>query len=503
MRQCVTSTPVSHPVRHSSVWRAGFLFLLISLIFFSHSIHVAAEEPTTDNAQTMTWPMLPGENLKQLAALFYPDNQAMQQIFIKQTLLLSRDIHPDLSADTRVDQLTSVIIPDIKALSRKAAPPAKVSTLKMAHQMGERSIAIVTEAMWREYEALKQSNLLLSQELEKLHARLDNLQATFLKVKQAALNFLSKQAAFADKAAANAKAAPQVIATRQDRAPAQEKAPAQDKVTAQEKPAVKAVAAQETQAPTQKAPIQVAQLDTSAKESRAFSWPFSILHSLIVAGLLALTIAVVYGLNLRRQRSIDTALENQNIVPIDWPITEINSSDGGEEVETMPYVALIHPDSLASSSESLEQARILSGSGRPKAAIALLESVIENQPDASVEGWLYLLDLYREAGMKTKFIEYAQRLHTSFNVMTPQWEIKEVALVLANSLEEFPHIVEQLVEHWQDGSAQDYLNSLLKDNREGERAGFSIPVLQEIMLLKSIIRAKEAGDSIAGNPMAA
>jgi len=37
-------------------------------------------------------------------------------------------------------------------------------------------------------------------------------------------------------------------------------------------------------------------------------------------------------------------------------------------------------------------------------------------------------------GLKTEFIEYAQRLHTSFNIVTPQWEMKEVALVMANSL---------------------------------------------------------------------
>jgi len=39
--------------------------------------------------------------------------------------------------------------------------------------------------------------------------------------------------------------------------------------------------------------------------------------------------------------------------------------------------------------------------------------------------------------------------------------------------------------------AGDYLTGLLKDNREGEHAGFSIPVLQEIMLLQAILIIRE------------
>jgi hypothetical protein len=464
MRQRVILTPVSHPVRHSSAWRAGFLLLLISLLFFSHSLHVVAEDSAVDNPQTMTWPMLPGESLNQLAALFYPNNKSMQQVFIKQTLALSQELHPELTANKAVNQLTSIIIPDLKALAKENRPKPKPTALKMTQQMGERSIAIVTEAMWLEYETLKQSNLLLMQELEKLHARLDKLQASAAKVKEVAQNFINKQ-------------------TAQSAKPVEEKKPLSEPAT--------------TTAKTNKQPpIQVAQVGTplpaNNMQSRImdFDWPLSTTGTLLAIGLFGLVLAFLYGLNKRRYKHIDGDLASQEIKPIDWPPTEINPPSQNME-ETLPYVALIHPDTLFSSSESLEQARILSGSGRPKAAIELLEAVIATEADKSLEAWLYLLDLYREMGLKTEFIEYAQRLHTSFNVMTPQWEIKEVALVTANSLEEFPHIIEELSQHWKDGSAQDYLTGLLKDNREGERAGFSIPVLQEIMLLQAILKTRD------------
>ncbi len=462
MRQRVTTTPVSTFARFASVW-ASITCLLI-VLGLTHG-RVVAEESSSDSSQTMTWLLLPGENLNQLAALFYPNNKHMQQVFIKQTLTLSQELHPELTANKAVNQLTSIIVPDIKALSKQGGSiEPKPSALKMAHQMGERSVAIVTEAMWRDYEALKQSNLMLTQELEKLHARLDKLEATATKVKEAAQNLINKQ-------------------TAQSAKPAEEKKPLSEPATT-------------TAKTNTEPPIQLAQAATPlpannmATDDIGFSWPLSTTGTLLPIGLFGLVLAFFYGLNRRPYKHIGDDPASQEIKPIDWPPTEINPPGQNME-ETLPYVALIHPDTLFSSSESLAQARILSGSGKPKAAIELLEAVVATQPDDSLEAWLYLLDLYREMGLKTEFIEYAQRLHTTFNVVTPQWEIKEVALVMANSLEEFPHIIEELSQHWKDGSAQDFLAGLLKDNREGERAGFSIPVLQEIMLLQAILKIRE------------
>lgn len=460
MRQRVTPTPVSSLDCFAFGW--VIVVCLLCLLGLTHG-QVLAEETSNEYSQTMTWPLLPGENLNQLATLFYPNNKSMQQVFIKQTLALSQELHPELTANKAVNQLTSIIIPDLKALSKKRNPKP-TPALKMAQQMGERSIAIATEAMWHEYEALKQSNLLLTQELEKLHARLDKLEATATKVKLAVQNFINKQ-------------------TAQSAKPVEEKKPLSEPAT--------------TTAKTNTEPsIQLAHpatpLSANHMQSRImdFSWPLSTTGTLLPIGLFGLVLAFFFGLNRRRYTHIGDDLASQEIKPIDWPATEINPPGQNME-ETLPYVALIHLDSMLSSSDSMEQARILSGSGRPKAAIELLENTIETQPDASLEAWLYLLDLYRETGLKTQFIEYAQRLHTSFNVVTPQWEMKEVALIMANSLEEFPHIIQQLIQHWQGGTALDYLHSLLKDNREGERAGFSIPVLQEIMLLQAILKTRD------------
>jgi hypothetical protein len=49
----------------------------------------------------------------------------------------------------------------------------------------------------------------------------------------------------------------------------------------------------------------------------------------------------------------------------------------------------------------------------------------------------------------------------------------------------------RLVEGWTKRDAQDFLNHLLQDNRGGERQGFSMDVLQEILLLLAVIELRD------------
>jgi hypothetical protein len=64
-------------------------------------------------------------------------------------------------------------------------------------------------------------------------------------------------------------------------------------------------------------------------------------------------------------------------------------------------------------------------------------------------------------------------------------------MVVPRSLEEFPHILAKLAEGWGSKDAQEFLNHLLQDNRGGERQGFSMEVLQEILLLSAILELRD------------
>ena len=142
-------------------------------------------------------------------------------------------------------------------------------------------------------------------------------------------------------------------------------------------------------------------------------------------------------------------------------------------------------------SATLEEAKLLMSVNRGTDAIAHLKMTIESQPKASINHWLYLLEVFRKLNLKDEFEAYAERMHETFNVMTPVWYEKEAAvntvMIVPQSLEEFPHIMEQLYGVWPGELASVYLRSLITDNRGGERAGFGKSVVGEILFLIELL----------------
>jgi hypothetical protein len=147
----------------------------------------------------------------------------------------------------------------------------------------------------------------------------------------------------------------------------------------------------------------------------------------------------------------------------------------------------------------LEQARIYVNINREREAIMLLKSQIQAAPKASLRHWIELLDIYRKTNQKEEFLESARQLHHGFNVMLPTWDKAALPIVVATSLVEFPHIAEHLIKLWANSSrtpealeeAKIYLDKLLTDNRDSERGGFGLEVVQEILLLRDILEIRE------------
>lgn len=140
----------------------------------------------------------------------------------------------------------------------------------------------------------------------------------------------------------------------------------------------------------------------------------------------------------------------------------------------------------------VEEAKVFVALGRTEYAIEVLEDYIATHPRSSAHPWLYLMEIHRSTQNKAAFEAVAKRFHQAMNVVTPQWESSsQVAMVVAHSLEEFPHIMARLVEGWAKRDAQEFLNHLLQDNRGGERQGFSMEVLQEILLLLAILEMRD------------
>jgi hypothetical protein len=141
----------------------------------------------------------------------------------------------------------------------------------------------------------------------------------------------------------------------------------------------------------------------------------------------------------------------------------------------------------------LELAEVMLAFGRSSQAIDTLSQYIRNNPGQSLEPWLKLLDLYFKANQRNEFEALAADLHKRFNVAIADWTDFESAKGpdLENSiltLESLPHIMERLTAFWGSTDCLNYLDKLLADNRGGQRHGFTLPLVRDILLLRDILR---------------
>lgn len=124
-----------------------------------------------------------------------------------------------------------------------------------------------------------------------------------------------------------------------------------------------------------------------------------------------------------------------------------------------------------------------------EAARALLEHIQQNQQNQHQDPahWFKVLDIYRKTDQRSSFNKIAQELNKALNVAVASWDMP-AAEKLPCSLEDYPHLMMQLRSLWPKPESEAFLIYLLEDNRNGQRTGFSQPVIEEIMLLRSLLK---------------
>ncbi len=194
------------------------------------------------------------------------------------------------------------------------------------------------------------------------------------------------------------------------------------------------------------------------------------------------------------------------------PLTVDLELDGGDESPEQQKTAdsmtveFMTPDNVLpdrpEANPVMELADIMLSFGRVKGAAQALQEYIDNNPQEALQPWIRLMDVYRMAGMRDEFETVARNLNQHFNVAVQAWEQvppsnPELSLAvtpeaelglfgripLPQSLEEMPRIMNVIVEMWPDDEVLDYLHELLRDNRGGQRAGFTMPVVEELLFL--------------------
>ena len=139
--------------------------------------------------------------------------------------------------------------------------------------------------------------------------------------------------------------------------------------------------------------------------------------------------------------------------------------------------------------EALELADVMSSMGMGDGAAQTLVERIKANPRQALTHWLKLLDVYRKTGKREEFEKAADEMRTAFNVKPGSWDGSDKHADA--SVENYPHIAKQIKELWPKPECSEYLLSLLADNRDGQREGFPLAVIEEIVLLLAVLRGDE------------
>lgn len=134
----------------------------------------------------------------------------------------------------------------------------------------------------------------------------------------------------------------------------------------------------------------------------------------------------------------------------------------------------------------LELAEIMVSFGRSEGAAQTLSEFLRDYPKESLIPWLKLLDLYHKGGRRGEYDDLAPKLNRAFNVKVPDWE-HFTGPTTSESVEQFAHIMARVNATWPKQDCLDYLTELLRDNRAGTRVGFPLGVIDDILLLKSML----------------
>jgi hypothetical protein len=137
------------------------------------------------------------------------------------------------------------------------------------------------------------------------------------------------------------------------------------------------------------------------------------------------------------------------------------------------------------SDDAVELAEIMTSMGLGKEAARTLVEHILQDPKRDLAPWLKALNIYRKTGQREEFEWLADHLRLHLNVQPDGWESYGDEY---RSLIEYRHLAKRLIAIWPQPECVAYLESLLRDNREGARQGFPQSVAEEIVLLMRILR---------------
>ncbi len=471
---------------------AIFLPLLLAALVFPAVWGDAGEMQDGAPPRLLEWPMLPGESLAQLSRLIYPGDIAMQRRFVTAAVRENPATFSQINAGQKFEQETLIWLPDLKELSQLAS-----SARSPRHYLRPVLPAMQPSVAGAQPSRLQMSTAIdspSSSQVERQSAAASSLSLT----PSPAIRHMNVAPIY-DSEAASAIA----ILVARNEALKKEQETLDARIAALEAGIAEvrdAIARDRRRTPRRikRAPEPThdnALKATSQEESLLSPSP---LHLMTGAAILLVGSGIIMW--RRRQRQAKNVTEPVVVAVAPAALQKQASETRSQAVDFgMPETAIQIEENFADDFISVdeiesivEEAKVFVALGRGDHAIEVLEDYVTTHPRASVHPWLYLLEVYRSVRRRDAFEATAKRFHQALNVMAPSWEApSQLMMVLPQSLDEFPHILARLVDGWGTRDAHEYLDHLLQDNRGGERQGFSMEVLQEILLLVAILETRD------------
>ncbi|MDX5410340.1 MAG: hypothetical protein LPJ94_08985 [Thauera sp.] len=451
-------------------------------------------------ARHQTWTTAPGESLESLAAALYPHEPAIRERFIADAARANPTLYPD--RDSRARALppgTELLVPD-PARVRAPATAGSGSPARTA----ERKPAQATPAAPRRPAAAPPPSA----------PREDRLVVDVAEDATADAPAGPRYDASADSSARERQLVAAIDRSIQAQVDLLERIRELERIQAELIDRANrldaAMPAQAKPAPPAQQPASPAiETNVPASPEPRSDWP---LYLALFAGI----VAAILGLQALDRRRRDTAaaraaslstttqpaagvwpeearaasgLEpSRGAVQLDHPSTEETPPTPSYEWAA-PSVApiAVENENIEEHESAVELAEIMMSFGRVQGAAETLAEFIRGNPQQAVQPWLKLLDVYRAAGMRAEFDGLSRQLNKTFNVKTVTWDNYDEARLATHHVEDMPHVVDMLVRTWRTVECQAYLEKLLRDNREGTRQGFPLSVVDELLMLASVL----------------
>lgn len=205
---------------------------------------------------------------------------------------------------------------------------------------------------------------------------------------------------------------------------------------------------------------------------------------------------------------VDLELDTGNESPSRY--SEVSSTPFAHGQDSMMSIKATALDEHFEANPIMELADIMLSFGRVKGAAQTLQEYIDNNPQEALQPWIRLMDVYRMAGMRVEFENVARNLNLHFNVEVQSWDDALSAIGIPSSekagelpvapkamcLEDLPRLMNTVVGLWSAGDVVGYLYQLLRDNRGGQRMGFSLPVVEDVLFLIELKETANRMESI-------